>query len=178
MVNGRRRKLGIERRAMLDAPSQRSVTARQRRRSGLGRVAWLASLAAKVPHECRLSSCEQSSVGLFASAWSPRIRASMSGQVRAEHATQFSVKPSNMLAFSKRSTVWKSSFVPDVPQAVLDLLAHHKADILRLLRPPMTAGRPRIGRSSSTSAPPLRSSTADCRGPRPRDRPWGVFACR
>jgi len=44
------------------------------------------------------------------------------------------------------------------PQAVLDLLFQHKADVLRLLRRPMTAGRQRIGRSFSTSAQPSSSS--------------------
>ena len=57
------------------------------------------------------------------------------------------------------------------PAAVIDLLSRHKAEIVALLRPVETAGRPRTGRPSLKSGPGSLSSMADCLVRRPRPRP-------
>ena len=60
------------------------------------------------------------------------------------------------------------------PPAVLDLLSHYKADILRLLRPANDAGRPKIGRYSLSE----RAAIVEFDGGLPRaEAEARAFAC-
>ena len=56
------------------------------------------------------------------------------------------------------------------PAAVLGALSKHKAEIVALLRPVGTAGRPRTGELASTNARAFWSMTADCCALRPKER--------
>ncbi len=60
------------------------------------------------------------------------------------------------------------------PSAVLDLLAHHKAHVIALLRPAAMAGRARTGGPSSMNGRALPSSTEACHAIRPRPAPSPV----